>query len=510
MKRILVAGLFHETHTFVDGTTSLRGFQVMRGDELRACRGDASPLGGVLETAARFGWEIIPAVDMRASPGGMVEDDVVETWWREFSERGAQPLREGVDAIYLVLHGAMVSQSHDDVEGELLERIRSLPGAARLPLFGVFDLHANFTARMARHSNCLVAYRENPHTDGREMAVRAAELLERAMESGTTPRMFWNHSGIMWPPTGTGTASAPMRDLEMMARKLEASHPEFCAVSVVAGFSFADTPDTGVSFAISTTDDEPRARAALKELCDLAWQLRREGNKTDAPVDEVLRQAAEAAGESRGPVVIVEPSDNIGGGAPGDGTGLLRAFVNHHLGNAAICINDPAAVQRLKDAAAGDVVSLSIGGKGSRLDEGPLALEVVFVSRRGGRFGLEDKQSHLASMCGDAWDMGPCAVVRHEGITILLTSIKTPPFDLGQWRSQGIDPEKMSVIGVKAAVAHRRAYDKIASRMLWADTPGPCRSDLRKLPFRKVRRPVFPLDERRSTPIDIDGDNDPR
>ncbi len=97
-------------------------------------------------------------------------------------------------------------------------------------------------------------------------------------------------------------------------------------------------------------------------------------------------------------------------------------------------------------------------------------------------------------MCGDAFDMGPCAVVRHEGVTILLTTRKTPPFDLGQWRSQGIEPEKMSVIGVKAAVAHRRAYDRIASRMLWADTPGPCRSDLRKLPFKKVRRPVFPLD----------------
>jgi microcystin degradation protein MlrC len=142
----------------------------------------------------------------------------------------------------------------------------------------------------------------------------------------------------------------------------------------------------------------------------------------------------------------------------------------------------------------GGSTTLSIGGTGSRLDEGPVTLEVTLVSRSDGRFRLEDRQSHLASMNGDSYNMGPCAVVRHEGITILLTSRKTPPFDLGQWRSQGIDPETMSVIGVKAAVAHRRAYDKIASRMLWADTPGPCRSDLTKLPFKKVRRPVFPLD----------------
>ncbi len=496
MNRILLAGLFHETHTFVDGTTSLGDFRVSRGGEMLVCRGDASPLGGVLEAASRFEWEIIPTVDMRASPSGMVEDEVVEVWWREFSECAAPTLREGVDAIYLVLHGAMVSQSHDDVDGELLERIRSLPGAQHLPIFGVFDLHSNFTARMTRHANALVAYRENPHTDGREMAVRAAELLRQALDSGSRPRMFWRHSGILWPPTGTGTAATPMQDLETLARSLEASHPEFLAVNVAAGFSFADTPDTGVSFAISTTGTEEAAGKALDNLCALAWRLRREGNATDSPIDEVMGQAIAARAKQSGPVIIAEPSDNIGGGAPGDGTGLLRALVDHHFENAAICINDPAAVQHLGEIAIGGVANLAIGGKGSRLDQGPLRLDVALVSRGAGRFALEDKQSHLASMCGDAFDMGPCAVVRHEGITILLTSNKTPPFDLGQWRSQGIEPEQMSVIGVKAAVAHRRAYDKIASLMLWADTPGPCRSDLRKLPFKKLRRPVFPLDER--------------
>src|SRR4051794_2947023 len=177
MKRIILAGLFHETHTFVDGTTGLRDFAIAHGDELLRRKGDGSPMGGFLETAERFGWKVIHTVDMRASPSGMVEDEVVETWWREFSQRAGEPLREGVDAIYLVLHGAMVSQSHEDVEGELLERIRGMQGAERVPIFGVFDLHAHFTARMAGHANCLVAYRENPHTDGCAMAVHAAELL---------------------------------------------------------------------------------------------------------------------------------------------------------------------------------------------------------------------------------------------------------------------------------------------------------------------------------------------
>ena len=194
-------------------------------------------------------------------------------------------------------------------------------------------------------------------------------------------------------------------------------------------------------------------------------------------------------------MVLVEPSDNIGGGAPGDGTGLLRGLIGHEIPDAAVAIADAQAVRALQGVPPGDKVTLEIGGKGSCLDEGPLELEVTLVSRSEGRFELEDRQSHLASMCGASFDMGLCAVVRHGGVTILLTSVKTPPFDLGQWRSQGIIPEKMKVIGVKAAVAHRRAYDGIASEMLWVDTPGPCRSDLTKLPYKKVKRPLWPLDE---------------
>ena len=181
-KRILIAGLFHETHTFLAGTTGFADFTMRRGAALMECKGDASPMGGVLDFADEAGWEIIPTVDYRATPGAIVEDGVVDQFWWEFKERSAGPLQEGVDAIYLVLHGAMVSQSFDDVEGELLERIRKLPGAESPPIFGVFDLHANFTQRMADHASCLVAYRENPHTDAREAGLIAARLLRRCLD----------------------------------------------------------------------------------------------------------------------------------------------------------------------------------------------------------------------------------------------------------------------------------------------------------------------------------------
>lgn len=487
--RVLIAGLFHETHTFVEEVTGVEDFRWLRGRELLACAGDGSPLGGALESAASLGWEVVPAVDCRAQPSGTAAAEVFEQFWSELHSH--VETAEQLAAMFLVLHGAMVTTAERDVEGELLRRLRALPGCEHLPIYGVFDLHANFSPAMAERADGLVAYRENPHADACAAAVRAFELLDAHIRGGPRPRMVMRHAGIVWPPTGTGTADTPMRELESAARRLETERPEFVAVNVIGGFSFSDTADTGVSFAIATTGDISAAEVALDELCALAWSLRATGDRCDTSFRQLLPQVTSAA---RGPIVIAEPSDNIGGGAPGDGTGLLRELVAHDLQNAAVCLWDPQAVAAFGGKQLGEKWTLALGGRGSRLDPGPLTLEVKLIARQSGRFALEDRHSHLASMFGDHFDMGPCAVVRHCGVTILLTSVKTPPFDLGQWRSQGIVPEQLAIIGVKAAVAHRRAYLPIASQMLSVDTPGPCRSDLRTIPYRQLRRPIYPLD----------------
>lgn len=471
MPRILIAGLFHETHTFLDGLTTLADFQIRRGDDMLACKGDASPLGGVLELADEFGWQVIPTADYRAQPSATVADEVIEAFWQDVAPVAA---KGGHDAVYLVLHGAMASQTILDVEGEILRRLR---GITQVPVFGVFDLHANFSPAMASLADCLVGYRENPHTDAREAGLIAARLLNRCLTTGQRPRMQLKQPGLLWPPTGTGTANDPMFSLESLARQFEREDESLWAMSIVAGFSFADTPDTGVSFVACTTGD---ASPQLDSLAARAHELSHLGQITDPPADEVL---AKLKPSPAGLTVLVEPSDNIGGGAPGDCTGLLRALIRHGIENAAICISDPQSVREIE----GGARRIKLGGKGSRLDAGPLELDIELIALNDGRFELEDKNSHLASMCGDVFDMGRYAVVRHAGLIILITSVKTPPFDLGQWHSQGIAVEKLSVVAVKAAVAHRRAYDKIAARMLWVDTPGPCSSNLKSLPYRHLR-----------------------
>ena len=508
--RVLIAGLYHESHTFLERWTRWSEMTVHRDDDLLKLSGDASPMGGVLEFAAADGWDVLPTIYASAVPGPTLEDDVLGNFWSELEQRAVQfnllardHASPGIDGIFMVLHGASVSRSVADVEGELLARIRNLEGFQTLPIFGVYDLHANFSDAMANNSNCLVGYRENPHSDARESSIRAAKLLSRSLRSGVSPRQIVSRPGIVWPPTGLASASQPMASLLARARQLEQEHPDFWAVSVNAGFSFADTADTGVSFLISTAGDLQEARSAIESLNDLALENATVGNVLDASITAVMAQLKQlkSVGELDGLNLLVEPSDNVGGGAPGSGNTMLRVLIEAGYTNVGVCLWDPAAVEVVSQSKVGDTLMLKLGGLGSSLFDPPLALRCELLHFGDGKFELEDKNSHLASAVGDSFDMGQVAVVRASDpnmpggeAIVMLTTHRTPPMDLGSWRHVGIDPEKFSIMVIKAAVSHRQAYDPIAKRQFWVDTPGPCSSRLESFPFQNITRPIFPLD----------------
>jgi microcystin degradation protein MlrC len=487
--RIFLAGIFHETHTFVTEVTGPADFAVRRGDGLLARKGDGSTYDGFLSVASSEGWEVVAGPDYTALPSGTVDHAVFEAFWTDLRDDLADTLRTGpVDGIWLSLHGAMVTTDCVDAEGELLARLRGMEGVADIPIFGVLDLHATATETMARHANGLVTYRENPHTDARETAARSAQLLARALREHTTPHTRTRVAPILWPPTGTATADRPMRDLEAMARRLEAEHPAVWAVNVFAGFAFSDVPDAGVAFSVVGTDDALADRL-LEQLVAEAVHLRDLGQPKEWTLDEAVARIGKT--DTGGPVLIVEPADNIGGGTAGDSTIVLAAFLRHGIEGAAVAIADAAAVRAVSDAAIGETRRLAIGGGSGAIGASPLTVDATLVSRSDGRFTLADPQSPLAASQGTSFDMGPSAVVRVNGVLVLLSSRKTPPFDLGQFRSQGIVPEKLQAIGVKAAVAHRQAYDQIASSSYTVATLGPCASDLNLLPYKRLREGVY-------------------
>lgn len=495
MKRVLIGGLVHETHTFLAGGTGLESFAEMiwvRGAGLLdRCQGDVSPMGGALEVAQRQSWKVYPSAYGAAMPSGAVTDEVLESWWAAFAEDLDQALQEGLDGILLILHGAMAFASFPDGEGELLRRIRARLGDRPLPIAADLDLHANFSLQMARCANIFTGYRQNPHTDARQAGERAAQLLDQVMKGKGLPQVVALKPLVLYSPKGTSTTAEPMLSLERMARRLEADHPELLEVCVLPGFAYADVPCAGVSFCATTTGDPHRAESLLAPLAQLALEQANAGNPLDPPIAEVMPQVLALA---QGPIGLIEPSDNIGGGTPGDGTGILQALIQYGVKKSAVVINDPQAAAACHTASVGERLQLCIGGKVDHLHGPTLELPVELLRRTDGKFSLENEKSHLASLVGRQVDMGLSALVRHQGIHILLTTRKTPPMDLGQLRSQGLVPEDLYLIGIKAAISHKAAYDPILRASFYVDTPGLGSSDLSRFPYRHLPRPMAPLD----------------
>ncbi|NDV00249.1 M81 family metallopeptidase [Pseudoroseicyclus tamaricis] len=488
-KRVLFAGLFHETHTFLAQKSDLSLFRrslFHEGHEiLEKTRGNASPADGFLSVADDQGWEVLPSIQMGAGPGGMVTEEVIETFEARFYA-DLERLAGEIDGIFLVLHGAMVSEERDDVEATILQGVQARLRAAgvEVPVVGVLDLHGNISDACTENSTMLVAYRENPHTDARATAVRAAGFLGQLMD-GLKVSQVNRQTPYVLPPTGVGTAADPMRAMLARARAIEAEASEIVNINVMAGYAYADIPMAGVSFSAATTGDPAAAEARLAELEEVLTAHLSEGYPAEASLADALAEA-DALPPGEGPVLLIEPADNIGGGTPGDATGVLGPLLETGRTGIVAMICDPESVAACRAAGLGAEVDLMVGGKTDDQHGSPVPFAGQVRTLTDGRFELENKQSHAASMGGALIDMGPSAVVENGQAVILLTSIKTAPMDLGQLHSQGIAPEEAAYIVIKAAVSHKAAYDAIARAQIYVDSVGLCTSNLTRLPYRKL------------------------
>ncbi|MBD3625173.1 MAG: M81 family metallopeptidase [Rhodobacteraceae bacterium] len=499
MKRVLLAGLFHETHSFLSDRTTMADFEkyiLVEGEALiRRSTGDGSPTDGVLEFAKQASWKIIPSIHMAAAPSGLVCDDVVERFNRRFFADLEANLGQ-LDGICLVLHGAMVSESVDDVEGEILKRVREAlraRGRGDLPVVAVLDLHANVSQAMVDSATVLTSYRENPHSDARESAVRAARMLDARMQDPRPVHQLHRPTPYVLPPTGVGSASAPMRPILDRARAIEAADPDIVGINVMAGYAYADISDCGFSLNLATTGSVAQGEAYLDELQELLETNLASGYPAEDRLDAVLAKA-DALPPGTGPVLLIEAADNIGGGSPGDATDILGPLLQTGRKGIVAAINDPKAVSVCAAAGLGTTLKLNVGAKTDDQHGQPVTIEGVVRHLSDGKFELENPKSHLASMQGTHIDMGPSAVVETGQATILLTSRKTAPMDLGHLHSQGVRPEDAALVIVKAAVSHRAAYDPIARASFNVDSAGLCTSNLTRLPYRKLKGRRIALD----------------
>jgi microcystin degradation protein MlrC len=488
--RIAIGGFMHESNTFAPLPTDRARFEtgsLSSGDNLVAVWQDAHhEVGGFIAGASRFGYDIAPTVMAWATPAGPVEDAIFDEIVQEISDGCRQ---SSVDGLLLALHGAMVARSHSDADGEVLSRLRGLLGDT-LPILTTLDYHANVSPAMAEHADALIGYQTYPHVDQHKIGLIAADLMVRTVRKEIRPRTAVAQPPMILNLLGQETDREPMRSLLARAREAE-QRPGLLSVSLMAGFPYADVPKMGPSVIAVADGDGNRALAqdVADELSGRMWEARRELFVPCPGPEEAVRLALAS---DRRPVVLVDLGDNVGGGSAGDGTVLLAELIRQRAAGAVVVLHDPDAVEVARQAGLGGRFECAVGGRVDRLHGDPVRVRGFVQSLHDGTW-VEDEARHGGRRFND---QGPTAVVTIDGPnTVVLNSLRTPPFSLGQITSLGIDPAQQAILVVKAAVAYKAAYGPIAARVIEVDTPGLTAIDPARFAFRHIRRPMFPLDD---------------
>ena len=492
--RVVIATMSHETNTFSPVITDLDRFSGGRpaplaGDEaIRTYTGTASCPGGYLQAAAEFDAEVVVPIIAGAPPSGPVENDAYEY----IVERIVAAAAEGPDAILLDLHGAMVTRTFEDGEGELLRRIRSV--APDVPIAVALDMHANLYPDMVDLATVVSGYHTYPHIDMDETALKAGRLTLAALTGQCTPTMAWGNAPMLPHVMRQGTDDHPNKALQERAREMEADGA--LSVSVFTGFPHADIHNAGLSVVVVTDDDPGLAERYRDELLDSAWSERQTFVYQVEPLSESLTRARALAEDETtdGPVLLLDHYDNTASGGTMDTTEVLAEVLSAGLEDVAMFgIYDPDAVAELAAAGVGAEVTVSLGGKlpMPALAEQSKPLTVTGRVRllSEGRF-----PATVAMSRGLTMNMGKTAVLRVDGVDIVVISRHIEPFDPGCFRSLGIEPTERRYLMLKSRIHYRVGFMPLVAHVVECAGRGVCTSDYSEVSFENVRRPIFPLD----------------
>ncbi len=366
--RVAIGGIWHETNTFAPVPTRLADFEAREGAALlEAFRGTRTPLGGFLDARPS---DLVPALFASTTPSGIVERAAYEELSGRFLSRlaDARP-----DAILLDLHGAMVVEGIDEVEADLLGRIRGRFGA--LPVGAVLDFHANVSDAFVEGIDVFAGYDTYPHVDPYDRAVEVAGLLGRRTARAIA------RPPLLTVPQSQRTDASPMREIMALAHEAE-REPGVLTVTVAGGFAYADVPHAGLSVT-AITDGTVPPKPIADRIARAAWEARERFRvKNLSPAEAV----AKALREPAGPVILVDQADNIGGGSPGDGTVLLDELLKARAEGAVVTITDPAAVALARRAGVGATIEAEVGGKTDRLHGAPVAVRAKVLRLGNGDF----------------------------------------------------------------------------------------------------------------------------
>ena len=483
--RIAIGQISHETNTMFGPPTPVDEFKRQSWQDgqgiLDRQTGVRSYLGGMIDAAAKEGIEVIPTFSGNAHPSGTIERAALDEMLNHLLE-GIRNAGE-IDAVCVALHGAGSAEGIDDIEGHILQSIRELIGPD-MPLMATLDLHCHSTDKMIEHATALLSVHEYPHVDGYERGYEAVELAARTARGEAAPVMHLTVLPMTIPPTNS--FHGPVREINERCWWWE--ERGLLDVAFIHGYPHTDVPIISTSV-IATADNDPDlARKAAEDVADRIWEMRdRFLPNLPLPADAIQ----DALQSDAHPVVIAEISDNPGGGAPGDGTHLLRAMIDAGLENAAFgFVYDRETAEQAHAAGPGATIDVRIGGKTDPDILGaPVEVSAYVKSVTDGQFITQSPMGK-----GGRADLGKMARLVVGGVDVIVGSESNQTIDAELFLLHGIDVSRYKIVALKSQNHFLAGFEPIAAKIIRCDPPGWTPGTLGTLDYQRINRPIWPLD----------------
>ena len=425
------------------------------------------------------GFTLIEGSHFGASPAGITNRHDYEFMRDEIlgQLKAALPL----DGVLLGLHGAMIAHGYDDVEGDILERVRALV-SPKCIIGAELDPHCHLTVKRVQLADVMVLYKEYPHTDGVERGNDLLDIVLKTLRGQVKPVMsLYDCRQIQMYPTDLPL----MRGFVDRTKAMEGKDGVL-SISICHGFPHADVPELGSRILVVMDKDKAKGDVLATEIGEEFVSMR--GKTAIAQKFFSVEDGIDAALEfNDAPVVIADAADNAGGGAPSDNTTILRRLIERQAEDAAVApIWDPVAVKLCFDAGEGTEFQLRFGGKIGPSSGTPIDAVVTVVNLK----------RDCWQTCGPGRsELGDCAAVRVGGVDVVLVSKRIQALGLELFHNVGIDPSAKKIVVLKSVTHFMAAYGPIAKKVIHVDSGGAVTHDYRKLPYTRVKRPIWPLDE---------------
>jgi microcystin degradation protein MlrC len=475
-KRVGLLTIFHESNTFVARQTQIEDFgatSIAPNAMVQALTRTQTVQGGFIAASASQDWNLVPVIHRWATPSGVVNRKAYLDITRDIADSVA--LAGQLDGLLIELHGAMVVDGVGAADGNVATSIRKLVG--RIPIVAVIDPHSNLAPGLVESADVVLAYQTNPHTDMAARGEEAGCLLAEIMNGSLHPSQAVVRVPVIAPAIAQATDDEPLRSL-IGAARTAVEQRRVRSASILFGFAYADVPEQGMSVIVVTDHDLAEANTLADELAQAIWDCRSQFQRRLPSPHEALTLAA----QSEGLVALCDLGDNVGGGAPGNSTILIQPLLDSGL-KAAATLCDPSVVSVAAEAGVGARVDVSIGNPSLRLS-------AHVRSIRDGRY------TNLGPLsAGVTFDMGRVAVLDSGTLTLVVQTKAVMANDQNMLSAMGVDLSSLDVVILKGAAAVKAGWLSRVHRFIAVNTPGPTMADVRRLGFRNVKRPLWPLDE---------------